>query len=359
MKKLGFKKKNLIALALVAAVVVSGFSVFRANAAERVDLTKDISITANIDSSDTSLFATSYSGTIYVDLYKIATVDESGNPTLTSTFSKSGADLSVLSDSPSVETIQEKIVDKVTAYVNDETNNVESTATITAIKGEDGISDNSVTLSKSDVSTSDLYDTAAGIYLYVPRDAVDACYTYSFTSYIIYAPSSTYIATGTGSDEWNYAVSFNLKSSESHRYGDLQITKILDTYNESLGTASFVFDVEAEFNGETVFSNVYSLNFDSAGTDSILIEGIMAGATVTVTEVYSGASYSVTSDEAISTTIDADDTVTVEFTNDYNDKLVVGGVGIENHFVRDDSAESGYSFSGSNLTSEEQESEEQ
>lgn len=53
---------------------------------------------------------------------------------------------------------------------------------------------------------------------------------------------------------------------------------------------------------------------------------------MTVTEVYSGSSYEITSASEQTGTIIADQMETVEFTNDYNDRLN-GGTSVVNHFT--------------------------
>ena len=63
---------------------------------------------------------------------------------------------------------------------------------------------------------------------------------------------------------------------------------------------------------------VVSLVFDGPGTKSVLVEDIPAGTVVTVTEVYSGASYELTTEASQTTTIIAEEEegnpVTVETT---------------------------------------------
>jgi len=340
-KRIGFKKKNLIAMALVTVLAVSGLGVHNSQAAERVDLTKDITITATVSSESAySIFASEYKGNVIIDLYKIASLDAAGTPTLTSEFANSGAKLSVLNgDKVVVDDVKKEIVEKVTKVVED--NKPTPTATITATKGENGLTNASTIIKSTEANP------AAGIYLYVPRPTQDDYYDYNFTSYIIYAPTSDYIM-GTGtSDAWNYdTISFALKAEATERYGALKIQKTLKSYNESLGEAAFAYDVEiTKKDGTTKFlSNAYSMNFEAPGTQEIFIsEMIPAGSTVTVTEYYVGASYKLTSSsysyevagalgENAKTVIKAQDTLIASFTNEYNDEIDVGTISIENHF---------------------------
>ena len=137
----------------------------------------------------------------------------------------------------------------------------------------------------------------------------------------------------------------NLKVEKLDRYGDLVINKVLDAYNATLGGATFVFQVEAtKVDVDTeeaivVYSNVVSMTFDGTGKDSIVIRDIPAGAEVTVTEVYSGASYKVTTDAVQTGQILAEDIISFDFENTYDGGLN-GGSGIVNRFTYDSEAES-------------------
>ncbi len=332
-------------MALVTVLAVSGLGVHNSQAAARVDLTKDIKITATVSSESAySIFASEYKGDVVIDLYKIASLDAAGTPTLTSDFANSGADFSVLNgDKVVVDNVKKNIVEKVTKVVED--NKPTPTATITATKGATE-GENSLTNASATIKSTEA-NPAAGIYLYVPRDAQDDYYDYSFTSYIIYAPTSDYIM-GTGtSDTWNYdTISFALKAEATERYGALKIQKTLTSYNESLGEAAFAYDVEiTKKDGETRFlSNAYSMNFSEPGTQEIFIsEMIPAGSTVTVTEYYKGASYKLTNESysyLVDTTtgskvIKAQDTLVASFTNEYNNEIDIGTISIENHFDED------------------------
>ena len=89
--------------------------------------------------------------------------------------------------------------------------------------------------------------------------------------------------------EWTNTLNIVAKPDWKPRYGDLRITK---TLNGHFGTkpAKFVFNVEAELNDKTVFSDVITLKFTEDGTKSAtLVKRIPVGAKVTVTEVYSSS----------------------------------------------------------------------
>jgi hypothetical protein len=147
------------------------------------------------------------------------------------------------------------------------------------------------------------------------------------------------------SDEgkWNYEITTVLKASVEPRFGSLEIVKSLLTFEKPESTeaspATFVFDVEAYAstgvsdgeNGRTVYSNVVSLTFTSAGQKTVLVENIPIGSTVTVKEIYSGANYTQVSADPEPVVIQADEIVSVSFTNDY-DNTRRGGGSLTNHF---------------------------
>lgn len=174
-------------------------------------------------------------------------------------------------------------------------------------------------------------ELSTGLYLVVAHDVESAQYVYSFTPYLVSLPGNNY-GQDEAADDWLYDVDVSLKPSREPLYGDLEIKKTLNTFNSTLGGATCVFRIEAEKDG-IIYSDVKSIVFDAAGTKSIVIaEKIPAGAVVTVTEVYSGSSYEITSAPEQTVTIIADKMETVEFTNDYNDRLN-GGTSVVNHFT--------------------------
>lgn len=93
------------------------------------------------------------------------------------------------------------------------------------------------------------------------------------------------------SGEWIYNAAAVLKPELSGRFAALRIDKELLSYRTG-NPATFVFLVEAALEGEIVYSNVVSMDFNEAGSQSELIaDKIPVGAEVTVTEVYSGVTY--------------------------------------------------------------------
>jgi len=356
-KMLGFKKKNLIALALAAVVAVSGFGVYQAKAAGKIDETKQCTVSVSVqnDSTSTNPFS-NYKGYVTVRFYKVADVDAGGN------YDNAVVDLSKLSGSNVKADDLDAVAKAAYEYFKLDKETPEKP-------------DGSVSFDLSDIDNATA-PMDKGLYLFVPQPTQDDYYDYTFKYSLVSVPTSKYItstkvgedgsivADNSASDAWEYDVDIILKPEAKVRYGKLQINKTLNTFNESLGTASFVFEVEATKDDKLVFSNVYTLNFDSATTKSVVVEKIPAGAVCKVKEVYSGASYTniavpVVDAENTGVTIVADETQELDFVNDYDERLIEGGLGIENHFVKsnDELSDTEFEFDGSNITNNNQESE--
>lgn len=186
---------------------------------------------------------------------------------------------------------------------------------------------------------------ATGLYLVMANQAESPEYIYKFDPYLVSLPGNSYDPSDAGSkDEWLYDVTMGLKASREERYGDLEITKTLKSYNVTLGGASFIFEIKAKKDDRIVFNDVRCIVFDNAGTKSVKVEGkIPADAEVTVTEVYSGASYKAVADKSQTTVIIADTPVGVSFINGYDERLN-GGSSVTDHFI----AKGGDTAEGSN-----------
>lgn len=196
-----------------------------------------------------------------------------------------------------------------------------------------------ITLNASEGST--IGNLPTGMYLVLTPPVDSAEYTYSFDPYLVSVPGNAYDGLQNMDDAWIYNVNVTLKPQRENRLGDLVISKTIDTY-QPLGAGDrtmFVFQVEVSKAGEAgapaqiYYSNVVSLDFTAAGTQTLRIEGLPAGATATVTEVYSGASYTIPAAEATVTSapVVAEGEVSVSFNNQYNGGLN-GGTGVVNHF---------------------------
>ena len=169
-------------------------------------------------------------------------------------------------------------------------------------------------------------------------------YTYEFLPSIVSLPSKEADEDGSintaGPGDWLYDFSVTMKPTQALRFGSLEIVKTLSSY-ETKDPATFVFEVEARLGDKIVYSNVVSLSFTEPGQKSTLIEKLPVGATVTVTEVYSGAVYRPTSEVTRDTVIAADEVASVTFTNTYDDENRGGG-SVTNHFEYD--SESGWGW---------------
>lgn len=325
-----YKKKGILGIFLAAVIVAGIIGAHQLKAAERVDTKETVTISAMVDTSDDSVFANEYQGVVEVELYKVATLSGTAEASLTSTFADSGINLGVLKQNPNVDTIKTEIVNKA----------------IDKVKDENLTPDKMITLDRSQgaIKAGVDFEEGAGLYLYIPKEAQDDRYTYTFTPYVIFAPTSDYISSNgqLESDKWNYQPVFALKSEAKPRFGDLLIKKNLENFNESLNGQSFIYKVKAvldddpddDIEGEVVLDNVYPINFNSAGEATELIEHIPATAVVTVVEDYSGSSYKPVEGTSATAevTIIGNKTNIVEFKNTYNGGNVSGGIAAKNEF---------------------------
>lgn len=194
-----------------------------------------------------------------------------------------------------------------------------------------------------DLAVADYYKNEDGRVVTIARSPE---YEYSFFPYLVSLPSTRPDVDAnpelgpmnTSDGTWEYDVTGSLKPDREPRFGDLTIVKTLNSYNPATG-ATFVFDVTARKNGETVYSNVVSMNFTGAGEQRYTLTKIPAEAEVTVTEIYSGTAYTAQVGTQ-STTIAAADVVRVNFVNDYTGGGNYGG-GVLNHFAYTPGGEDG------------------
>ena len=305
------KRKYLAGLTAVAliAVIAKLPSTFAANA---IDTDRKCSLTVNV--ADSGSYADDLANaTIDVKLYKVADVAKTGAFTSTENFSSLK-----IEDVKSGEENWEQTAKDAVKIVDDKNITPDGELTVTDGKG-----------------TKD--SMSCGLYLVEAEKADTDRYSYSFNPYIISLPDNLYYQSKDPSDdEWIYNVTSGLKPEQEFRYGSLKIRKTLQEFNSSLKEATFVFQVEGtDDDGNVIYSNVASTTFDASGTKEAVLDKIPAGAHLTVTEVYSGASYKLTSAESQETTIVADQTMEVDFSNTYDDKIVPG-YGVTNHFEYDE-----------------------
>lgn len=307
MRKMKANKKYLAGIAAVA-LLVAGVKIPSLYAANAIEADKDCSLTVQVE--DTADYGEDLkNASIDVKVYKIADMAQTGAFTSTKDF----ADLKVEDVKPGEEDWQ-KTAQDAEKIVEDKKLNAD---------GEFNVENGSGMLKT----------LSHGLYLVEAADTNTENYTYKFNPYIISLPDNLYYQSGDAKDDaWIYDVTTGLKPERENRYGSLKIVKTLQEFNSSLKEATFVFSVEGkDKDGNVVYSNVASTTFDGAGTKEAVLDKIPAGAELTITEVYSGASYKLTSDETQTGTVVADETIEADFSNTYNNELKPG-YGVTNHF---------------------------
>ncbi len=312
--------------ALILAMVIA-FSVVAVPvvyAAVGVKTDRKCTIQVDLRNSGFSELTGSEALPIEVELYKVADIDISGDYTPTSDYST--LDFSAI-DSETTREMWEILADNAVEIIK-ESNIVPSKTEI------------------NEYGEVIMADLATGLYLVNVEQVMSDNYIYEFTPFLVSLPNNYYYSTG--DDTWIYDLTgenaISLKAARVDRYGDIVINKVLDTYNATIGGAAFVFQIEGvktdvdTQKAEVVYSDVVSMTFDGTGKDSLVIRGIPAGTEVTVTEVYSGASYQVTTDPVQTQRIVANDIISYDFENTYDGRLN-GGCGIVNAFTYDSESE--------------------
>lgn len=276
------------------------------------------------------------SASIPVNLYKVASVDESGNYTATDAFSK--LDLSSVSADnldAAAATWAERAAE-AKKLLKDDTE--PTTTTLTQGRG-----------------TATGLDT--GLYLVDTPKVITPNYTYTFTPYLVSLPTNNYYSGNGASDDWIYDLTkeynsaVGLKPEQHVRYGNLVINKELVDHNATFGNnATFVFQIDITTLDNKKETRIEELTFSAAGSHSVTIEKIPAGYHVKVTEVYSGASYELASAKSQETDIIANPEketevefrpAEVSFINKH-DGRTNGGYGVKNNFKLDENEQYQY-----------------
>lgn len=303
-----------------------------AKAASAINTGQKCSIEFDISGNSSELLSAS----IPVNLYKVASVDESGNYTGIGAFSK--LDLSSVSaDNLDVAaaTWAERAAE-AKKLLKDDTE--PTTTTLTQGRG-----------------TATGLDT--GLYLVDTPKVITPNYTYTFTPYLVSLPTNNYYSGNGASDDWIYDLTkehnsaVGLKPEQHVRYGNLVINKELVDHNATFGNnATFVFQIDITTLDNKKETRIEELTFDAAGSHSVTIEKIPAGSHVTVTEVYSGASYELASAKSQETDIIANPEketevefkpAEVSFINKH-DGRTNGGYGVKNNFKLDENGQYQY-----------------
>lgn len=307
MKIREFMKKSKAAI-LICALMVPILSLTNISAADTIDTAAQCSLTLTVP-ADSVYSSDAGAPDLKAKLYRVASVSESRHFTMLGDY---GVDVESLSE--------------------DENTDWEKAAA-TAAENLDGKSPAAEVTIEKNSGQGKAENLETGMYL-VMMDTVTAPeYEYNFTPYFISLPNNLYYSSGQAEDdEWIYDAQSVIKVGAEERFGDLEIVKTLTEYNSTLGPATFVFQIEGE-RGTDRYSNVVSITFTEAGQQSVVVEHIPAGMNVTVTEVYSGSSYELTTEASQSTVIAAGDAerASVAFTNTYNNSIN-GGSGVENQF---------------------------
>ena len=337
------KIKKESALALTLALMLTALAVLpgTVHGADAIDTTND-ECSVTFDLSDTTFAELTGADAlpVTVNLYRVASVSENGRYTAEAPYQTALEGLDDVNDRTSAEEWQKM---------------AEAAAKIVKPEGEDGTSAGGVqttawttglTEGKGTITGDSSDPLLPGLYLALAEPVESSLYRYTFQPALVALPGNRYYETGT--DAWVYDVTVGLKPQRENRLGSLVIEKTIDTY-QPRGEADrilFVFQVEVRKTEEGAagpeerlyYSNVVALDFDAAGTKSLEIPGLPAGAVATVTEVYSGVSYTIPAGEATvrSEPVAADGRVSVSFTNQYNGSLS-GGSGVVNHFAYDGS----------------------
>lgn len=303
-----------------------------AKAASAINTGQKCSIEFDISGNSSELLSAS----IPVNLYKVASVDESGNYTGIGAFSK--LDLSSVSADnldAAAATWAERAAE-AKKLLKDDTE--PTTTTLTQGRG-----------------TATGLDT--GLYLVDTPKVITPNYTYTFTPYLVSLPTNNYYSGNGASDDWIYDLTkeynsaVGLKPEQHVRYGNLVINKELVDHNATFGNnATFVFQIDITTLDEKKETRIEELTFSAAGNDSVTITKIPAGSHVKVTEVYSGASYELASAKSQETDIIANPEketevefrpAEVSFINKH-DGRTNGGYGVKNNFKLDENGQYQY-----------------
>lgn len=305
-----------------------------AKAASAINTGQKCSIEFDISGNSSELLSAS----IPVNLYKVASVDESGNYTATDAFSK--LDLSSVSADnldAAAATWAERAAE-AKKLLKDDTE--PTTTTLTQGRG-----------------TATGLDT--GLYLVDTPKVITPNYTYTFTPYLVSLPTNNYYSGNGASDDWIYdltkeynsAVGLKPEQHVRYGYGNLVINKELVDHNATFGNnATFVFQIDITTLDKKKETRIEELTFSAAGSHSVTIEKIPAGSHVKVTEVYSGASYELASAKSQETDIIANPEketevefrpAEVSFINKH-DGRTNGGYGVKNNFKLDENEQYQY-----------------
>ncbi len=298
-------KHSATAALLALALLVLPLFASAASAAGSIDGSRQCSVVVSVPDDMPELATTP----VTVSLYRVAAMGDDGSLTSTDRFASLDVNGAAYEDLDAAA-----LADKAAASVSASTSaEADAVAIVTGTATVDGL--------------------APGLYLIMADPASTSSATYTFSPSLVPLP-----AWDDATQSWAYNdVQVELKASVSDRMASLEIVKTLKTMDASLGDPTFVFDVKAELDGKVVYANVAAVSFDVAGKKSVVLaDCIPVGATVTVTEVYSGASYHAVTDESQTITIGADNLAPQVFFENEPTGDRKHGSGIENAFSKGD-----------------------
>lgn len=311
-------------LLLGFAVLLSAMFLPQVYAAEAIDPAAECSIGFSIAGTYEDLSNTE----VQVDLYKVADVSASGKYTAVSGYE--GLGLEEISDTTTAQEWEEKALKAAeTAQAQGK-----ETAQVTVAGGVGSVS-----------------GLKTGMYLIQAETAQTENYEYTFTPYLVSLPNNYYYENG--NDTWVYTLTdLALKPEQTERLGSLEIVKTLDGKGISMGeAATFIFQVDYTTPRGEDKTELVTVTFGAGdgSTGSASVDEIPAGSQVTVTEIYSGASYELAASEGTEAVIAAGETAQARFTNTYNGSWN-GGYGVVNSYTVDENGQ--YQWSQQSLSGE-------
>lgn len=381
------RAKRISVLVLAATLACSMLVLPEAYAANSVDVGAECSIQVNCneqyeydaskapvkldENKDYDEVGTS---NVAVKLYKVATIDVTGNYTAENTF----RNVIVFKDVEGKERTFEEWLSPAPAERDKYSLSSETPAgdwADVAVALNSALSESS-TPTASGNSSQVISGLETGLYLIVADKLVNegSNSRYEFVPYLVSLPNN-YYSESNNNDAWDYDLidgdksdegvtgttnhAIGLKPAMYERYGYLAIKKNLNNYSGEGSGAVFVYKITATKDDEPVYNDVVAIDFAEPGNKTVLVGPIKAGASVMVEEVYTGAAYEQTStnpepvvivpetyfdnckteDEAkiAARSMTEDDfqkilnEVTVEFSNQHNG-LPNGGSGVVNEF---------------------------
>ena len=348
------KRRKLLPAMLAVALAAVMIAPMGSGVAKAADLSLKVNV-ANPDyvKEDPAL------NNVKLKIYKLADLTE-GNGTYSWDLTKDFADENL-----------EELLDEASApglYTSDQKKALNEKYQELAGQATAKIIDKKMTTSDETAFGSAKDIAEKGLYIVVPvlGDAIETDedtglvtittdeWVYTFNPLIISVPTKTAkdgsIGTADEYGDWispdisldiDEDVQVDAKVVRTPNKGNIVISKTLSRY-ETKAPATFVFSIEATKGTEKVYSDVVSLTFTDAGTQSRLIPNIPMKAEVTVKEIYAGPSYTksdaeyhpvVTTEDDMATILAEEKDSVAAYTNDY-DNTFHGGGGIENQFDR-------------------------